>query len=75
MILDGKQDEAFLVLYKKRFLFFFNFRMFLVLFGGFVNGVFLASWEGGVFFSSTSTRKFLFESRDREVDFFADVHF
>ena len=75
MILDGKQNESFLVFYEEWFFLLFQLRMFLIWFGGFVDDVFLANDDGDVLFSSTSTREILLHSRDREVAFFTDVHF
>jgi len=68
VILDGEQDESFLVLHEKR-LFFHFFLLGLVL------ELFFSDENGGVFVLSACTREFLLETRDREVSLGTDVHF
>ena len=75
MILDGKQDESFLVFYEEWFFLFFQLHMLLDLLGGFIDDMFLANDSGGVLFSSTCTGEVLLHSRDREIAVLAEVHF
>ena len=74
MVLDGEQDESFLVLDEERF---FHFVIFVGLFLDLVvDDMFFPGEDGGVIFlSSAGTREFLLESRDGEVSFGTDVHF
>jgi hypothetical protein len=75
MILDGKQDKAFLVLDKERFLFLLGLCLLFVLLSALFDDVFLRGNKGGVFLSSTGTDESLFQVRHRMHAVFADVHF
>ena len=75
MVLDGEQDESFLVLDEERLFFLLPLGMFLVLLSRVFDDVFLPNGNGRVFLSSTCTREFLLEARDRVSVVFAEVHF
>jgi hypothetical protein len=75
MILDGEQDEAFLVFDEERFFLLFDLCMLLLLLGRVFDDVFLADEDGGVFLSSAGARKLFLHKRDRVVCFCAEIHF
>ena len=74
MILDGEQDETFLVFDEERLFLLLNLRMLLLLLGV-VDNVLLADKDGGVFFSSAGTSKIFLHKRDGAVRLFAEIHF
>ena len=74
MILDGKQDETFLILYEQRLFVFLWLCLFFVELRGLIDDVFLTG-DSGILLAATGTREVFLESRDREAAFFIESHF